>query len=270
MASQRDQLKQAFWKLVRPLHRPLTGALRRRLGRNYADHPEMELPPPYEAIQLDVERHLHHYLHVSPGDISQVVLVGAHEAHEVDRMARLYPGSRFLCFEPNPGTYQTLLGRFAGHPSVRLSPLALGRTPGRTRFFELSESGNGSLLEPDPAAWARAHQQGSPDTTSFDVTVSTLDRETADLPVINLLWLDVQGAEGDVLAGGADTLRRTQAVFIEVALVSSPYKGAHLFPAIKGELETCGFMCVGLGVDAWNGTGNAFFVRDFAALTRPA
>ena len=76
----------------------------------------------------------------------------------------------------------------------------------------------------------------------------------------------MQGGEGKVLAGAAETLKRTKAIFLEVALVRSPYKGASLFHEINRLLEAHGFLCAGLGLDAWNGTGNALFVKNLAAL----
>ena len=75
-----------------------------------------------------------------------------------------------------------------------------------------------------------------------------------------------QGAEGRVLAGAKETLKRTKSVFIEVALTRSPYEGALLFPEIEALLKSEGFMCVALGVGSWNGGGNAFFVKDFGKL----
>jgi 2-O-methyltransferase len=260
------KLKHRLWDFVRPFHSPLTCALRRRLGGNYQNHPEMELPPPFEAVQLDVERHLHQYLHVKPEAVGQIVIVGANDASEVDRMRQVYSKARFLCFEPNPKTYHNLEGKFRGVSSVALSNHALGRSLGTARFYEMSMAGNGSLLEPDAEAWATANKQTDKNVSSYEVQVSTLDRETAMLPAIDLLWMDVQGAEGEVLAGGAEALKRTKSIMIEVALVRSPYKGALLFPEINELLKANNFMCVGLGVDAWNGTGNAFFVSAFDQL----
>jgi FkbM family methyltransferase len=226
----------------------------------------MVLPPPYESAQLDVERHLHDYLHVTPNDISQIVIVGANDAGEVGRLHRKFPAASFLCFEPNPETFSQLKHKFKDISYVALSNLALSNAPGKTRFYELSMSGNGSLLEPDMESWSSTNHCQDKSLTSFDVDVGTLDREAAKLPGIDLLWMDVQGAEGQVLAGGTETLKRTKAVFLEVALIHSPYKGAQLFPQIQATLQSFGFICVGLGVDAWNGFGNAFFVRQFDGL----
>jgi hypothetical protein len=142
----------------------------------------------------------------------------------------------------------------------------LWKTPGVARFYELDMPGNGSLLQPDIERWATSVGWRDKSMTSFEVEVSTLDREAAKLPVIDLLWMDVQGAEGEVLAGAGETLKRTKAVFIEVALTQSPYKGALLFPEIEARLKAEGFMCVALGVGAWNGGGNSFFVKEFEKL----
>ena len=258
--------KHNLWNFIRPFHAPFTQALRRKLGSNYHNHPEMELPPPFDAVQLDVERHLHQYLHVQPEAVSQIVIVGANDASEVGRMRPVYAKAKFLCFEPNPISYQNLATKFQGETIVALSNHALGRTPGKARFYEMSQAGNGSLLEPDAETWATVNQQADKNVSSYEVQVSTLDRETATLTAIDLLWMDVQGAEGEVLAGGTETLKRTKSIMVEIALVKSPYKGAMLFSEIGELLKSNNFMCVSLGVDPWNGTGNAFFVRTFDQL----
>src|SRR5882762_1184108 len=125
-----ERLKRKAWDLIRPIHAPLTRGLRRRLARNYFGHPEMELPPPYETIQLDVERNLHRYLHVTPEAISQIVIAGAHEADEIHRLHRTYPRANFLCFEPSPKTYEHLTQTFDKLPHVKLSNLALSDKQG--------------------------------------------------------------------------------------------------------------------------------------------
>lgn len=251
-----------IYDLFRPLYAPVTSALRRRLGRNYGNHPEMELPPPYEYVQLDVERHLHKYLHVQPEEIAQIVIVGALDASEVPRMQRTYLNATFSCFEPNPNTHRALLNKFKTNANVSISDFALGRSPGKARFYELPLAGNGSLLEPDMQKWTASNRQTENHVRSFEVNVSTLDREVAALAGIDLLWMDVQGAEAEVLAGGPETLKRTNSVFLEVALADSPYKGAVLFREVRTILESQNFQCAGIGSDAWNGSANAFFVRD--------
>jgi FkbM family methyltransferase len=261
-----ESLKRKAWDLIRPIHAPITRGLRRRLGRNYAGHPEMELPPPYEAIQLDVERHLHHYLHVRPEAIRQILVVGAHEADEISRMHLSYPRASFVCFEPNPSTFARLTRRFGSAPYVTLSNFALNDAPGKAQFFELGMPGNGSLLKPDMETWTAFHHDNNRKVETFEVNLSTLDKETANIPDIDLLWMDVQGAEGQILRGGTEALKRTKAIFLEVALVQSAYQGACLFDEISELLRQYRFSCLGLATDGWNGSGNALFVKNFEKL----
>jgi FkbM family methyltransferase len=257
-----DLIKRKFWNAVRPLHSPLTKAARRRLGRNYSDHPEMELPPAYEAVQLEVERRLHSYLHVPADEIEQIVIVGANEGQEIARLRQTYPRSRFLCFEPSPKWYKRLTKNFCDADFVKTRELALSDSVGTATFHELPLAGNGSLLPPNPDRWSAFNKIKNNEITSFEVQVGTLDKEAAGLDKIDLLWIDVQGAEGNVLKGGRNTLGRTAAVFLEVALVDSPYEGTLFFPELNALLSGFGFFCVGLGIDGWNFSGNAFWVRD--------
>src|SRR5258706_5371064 len=142
----KNRMRAAVYDVLRPIYGPITRNLRRRLGQNYAAHPEMELPPPYEAIQLDVERNLHKYLHCSRDRISQIVIVGAHEAEELDRLRMNFPSSKFSCFEPNPPSFERLVQKFGRLPEIKLSKLALSDKLGTAQFFETELPGNVSLL----------------------------------------------------------------------------------------------------------------------------
>jgi FkbM family methyltransferase len=255
-------IKRKFWDAVRPLHSPLTKAARRRLGRNYFQHPEMELPPAYEAVQLEVERRLHRYLHVTAEEIEQIVIVGANDGSEIPRLHRTYSRSRFLCFEPSPGWFKELTTNVRSIDYVESRELALSESSGTASFYELPLAGNGSLLPPDVDHWSDFNKIDKKESTSFQVRVSTLDSECEDLDKIDLLWIDVQGAEGCVLKGGTQALRRTTSVFMEVALRDSPYKGALLFPELDSILVELGFCCVALGTDGWNYSGNGLWIRD--------
>jgi 2-O-methyltransferase len=255
-------LQGKFWRWVRPFHSPITRVLRKRLGREYFSHPEMKLPPAYEAVQLEVERQLHHYLHVPAEKIEQVVIVGANDGSEINRLKHSYPKSRFLCFEPSPQWFDALSRNFRTVDFVEARKLALSNSSGMATFHELPMAGNGSLLPPDLAKWSIFNQQEDNKVTAFQVQLSTLDVEAKSLERIDLLWIDVQGAEGQVLRGSFNTLHRVEAVFLEVALTDSPYQGALCFSQLDDLLKSFGFLCVGLGTDASNFSGNAFWIKN--------
>jgi hypothetical protein len=63
---------------------------------------------------------------------------------------------------------------------------------------------------------------------------------TVRFPRIDLLKLDVQGAEHLVLAGAPETLRRTRLIWTEVSFVRL-YDGSCLFHELHGQLRKSGF-----------------------------
>lgn len=58
-----------------------------------------------------------------------------------------------------------------------------------------------------------------PDAETTEVPTQTLDQICADLEHVDVLKIDVQGAEADVLHGGRSTLSRTRTVLIEISFM---------------------------------------------------
>jgi hypothetical protein len=103
---------------------------------------------------------------------------------------------------------------------------------------------------------------------AFKVPIRRLDSCISEQQRIDLLFVDVQGAEMKVLEGAAQTLRRTNAVFLEVAINRSPYQGAASFRELDDFMRAAGFDCVCLGVNPGNYCGNALWIRG-DVITRP-
>lgn len=258
-------MKQFVYDILRPVYSPITTWLRTRLGSEYYNHPELELPKAYDAIQLEVERRLHRYLHCDPCSIENVVIVGANTASEISRIKRAYPNSKFFCFEPSPKYIDALKAAWTNDPSVRIYPIAVSDTKGSATFYELDMPGNGSLLPPDVEEWAKATEWKNKETQEFTVEVDRLDA-VLDLD-IDLLWIDTQGNELRVLQGAEALLQRTKAVFLEMTLLPSFYQGGAPYAPIRTLLEQIGFHEVGVGIDPWNFTGVGLYVSEIASRT---
>jgi len=259
-------MKALFYKLIRPLHRPITKYLRNRLTRNFIDYPEINLPNPWELVQLQVERHLHNYLHCQAEEIKNIVIVGANYADEIPRLKRMYTKSRFVCYEPSPKWFEMLEKNYADCDYVTSKKLAISDFNGPATFYELPMPGNGSLLNPDVELWSKFNNWADKKTHAFAVEVKTLDEEMESLDSVDLLWVDVQGGEGGVLRGATKTLAKTKAVLLEIAISKSPYEGAVLFDQLDSLLRSQGFSCAGLGLDSWNYTGNALWIKNCSDL----
>lgn len=138
--------------------------------------------------------------------------LGAHNGSDTDWLAAL-PGVRLYAFEPDPRN------RFRPRDNVVLLPWAIGDRDGSAAFI-LSKSGWGmewthssSLKRP------KNHLQRYPVTfgETIEVPITTLDTFTRkhEIEIVDLIWADIQGAEGEMIRGGADTLRRARYLYTE-------------------------------------------------------
>jgi 2-O-methyltransferase len=261
-------MKNKIYDLLRPFYGPITKAVRGKLvtEQAFVQHPEMAIPRPWDYVQFQAERNLHEYLHTSREKIAHIVVVGAYDGSEVNVMEKSYPNARFTMFEPSPKNFPLLQKAFEGSKKVKCIRKACGEQLGEMSFYELPMEGNGSLLRPDPEEWQRFTKWHESKVTEHKVEVTTLDHEVPSSDPVDLLWVDVQGAELQVLAGAREILSSTRAVFLEVALAKSPYSGGALLHELSEVLKRYGHQLVTLGLDPWNFTGNALWLKDANSL----
>jgi 2-O-methyltransferase len=169
-----------------------------------------------------------------------IVELGAYRGEDGERfeeMIRKNEQLLHIMVEPDPVNvaFITLNKRRPLGPYRRLMRGAVGATTG-TRQFRFSRDtrdgsrGSGSLCEPT------GHLEHFP-TILFDggttVDCWTLDQIFADhqLKKIDLLWVDIQGAEKEMIAGGQNALAHTHFCFMEAEEIQM-YAGQ----ALKAEL----------------------------------
>lgn len=252
-----------IYDLFRPIYSPIAKSLRKALvtPQSFLRHSEMEIPTQWDFVQFQAERNLHRYLQCSANEIKNIYIVGAHTCPEIERMEKIYQNATFVCYEPSPKFYPELQKKHQNNTNVICKKLACGREPGRATFYELSMPGNGSLLKPDIKKWQQFNRWDDNSQETFEVEVTTLDLECKNA-IIDLLWVDVQGAEYDVLLGAQNTLNNIKAIMLEVAMLESPYSNSTLFSEINSLLLSKGFHLVSLGLDPYNFTGNALWLSN--------
>jgi FkbM family methyltransferase len=160
-----------------------------------------------------------------------VVDVGANVGLFTWRVQTLRPRARVLALEPEADNYERLEAVFASL-GVRgqARRQACGRSPGTATLF-LRNSVTHSL---DPG-WHTDLDRGAGTET---VEVVTLDAACAEAGFrqIDLLKVDVEGAEVEVLAGATEVLAHTRHVVLE-------YHSAERRAACRALLEANGFRC---------------------------
>ncbi|WP_428389123.1 FkbM family methyltransferase [Mucisphaera sp.] len=150
------------------------------------------------------------------------------------------------CFEPDPRAIKRFKENLGENEYVTLHEIALSASNGTIQFHqsdgvpdkhrELAEGWDlsGSILEPhkhkEIVPWCKFE-------SVIDIESRTLDTfmATVNLDTIDLVWMDVQGAEYQVLAGATNTLRKIRYIYTE-------YNNAELYKGQKDLLWLVKFL----------------------------
>lgn len=165
--------------------------------------------------------------------------IGAYRGGWTRLAAEVFPDAQFVLFEAN----RDHAGELAASGRRHLIA-ALGDTDGGTRPFHVPRAGDvtgASLYVENTAHYAGQNLQvREVETARLDTVVA---RET--LPAPDLIKIDVQGAELEVLAGAAETLRAAGALIVEVSLVDYN-RGGPLAAQVIAAIDRLGFRCADL------------------------
>ncbi|EKD23706.1 MAG: Methyltransferase FkbM family [uncultured bacterium] len=207
-----------------------------------------------DLIQYDVEVNLPLLLGKQKEEVETIIVVGAWQGDEVRAFLR-FPNANIHCFEANPKTYSILAELYKDEERVHCYNYACSDSDGTAIFHETTIDGNGSLLEvgDHPAAKGAG---------SFEVKTIRLDSlsELADKK-IDLLQIDVQGAELSVLGGAEQLLKHVSALLIEVNSLGGSYKGAATFAEVDSFVRQRDLLLVAQGLDQEEVEGNALYLQ---------
>ncbi|MEQ1887276.1 MAG: FkbM family methyltransferase [Bryobacteraceae bacterium] len=136
--------------------------------------------------------------------------VGAHIGYDTLRGSVLVgPSGKVVAFEPNPNTLALLRDNVSASQAanVVIQPFACGDKEGSLTLFDSTSSGNSGASS---LALANADQQSAGGLPSFTVRVRRIDDVVNELGItrLDLMKIDVEGAEYMVLRGAEETLRR--------------------------------------------------------------
>lgn len=181
-----------------------------------------------------------------------VVELGAHTGEDGEIFERCcMPGAKLthVMVEPDPRNCEQILKRHRPAADWRLWQGAVADTHGLREFHTCwntrdTSRASGSLLAPT------AHLIHFP-FIKFESTINvpcfTLDRiyEVERITKIDLLYVDVQGAERLVIAGGQNALRHTRYAFMEAEPEVELYEGEALKPELTQIMADLGWEVTG-------------------------
>jgi FkbM family methyltransferase len=208
---------------------------------------------------------------LSPG--MTVIDVGANIGqYAMLASTRVGPHGRVHCFEPHPGVYQVLTRnlRRSGCANVVARPLALAATPGaRDLFLQPIDNVGATSFKPRDTALPGSRVRVKATTLDAYVKARRLGR-------VDLIKIDVEGAELEVLEGAARTLDANPDIVLVVEFLR---ENAQRFGRSVEELEThlraLGFRLFSInmgGLDPYTPVGdlavNVMAARSVATLLR--
>lgn len=187
-----------------------------------------------------------------------VLDVGANVGQFTAAAQGAWPRAKVIAFEPLPHAADALRRR----KGVLVHQAAAGAEDGTTVFHPHAYSLSSSML---PVRAELRSQPWAVESDPIEVPVRRLDTVLAgeELRGPVLLKLDVQGLELSVLEGAEATLKRTDALVLEVAFERS-YEGQPLFAEVNAALERAGWTAA-QPLD-WRAEGGRIVEGDFLYL----
>jgi FkbM family methyltransferase len=143
-------------------------------------------------------------------------------------------------FEPLPDVYTTLTKRVETHSRITTHNIGFGSTKGTVQMYQDKFSPASSLLKMTNRSLEEYPQTG--EQHLVQVRIEKMDEyvATMQLPIPDLIKIDVQGYEDDVIAGGKEVICQSRYVWIELSLVSL-YENGSTFHSTYKALSELGY-----------------------------
>lgn len=208
-------------------------------GQNKCEDIEMSFfDPEAEIVFFKRQRELIRRLGL-PKDMN-IFDVGGNIGQSIIEYRKIFPGAFITTFEPLPTCFTTLKEKFGDATNVKLENVALAQGTGTEKFYATRCSTVSSLLKPDEKIQKKS-PLGNYDYEIIEVPVDNIDNycDRFGIEIVDILKIDVQGAELSVLQGAENALRNNRIRFIySETLFAENYQSQSTLFSIATFLET--------------------------------
>lgn len=167
--------------------------------------------------------------------------VGAFEGEFTDSVLSYFQPERVWMVEADPDQSGFLQTKYREESRAKVIPAAIADRSGSLEFHVNAHRPSSSLM-PIASRTAGVFRKEMNEARIVRVPALSLDElfEKEALPDIDLMKVDIQGAERLLLRGGTESLKRIRLVFMEVWFQEC-YQGSALFPEIQTIMTGSGF-----------------------------
>lgn len=182
--------------------------------------------------------------------VEKILDIGSWHLKQSIEFMDLFPDANVFAFEANPSNYQNcknthnnLSGFYK--KNLKVYDTALNDKPGKINFYPVvGDNPGASSKYKFMDGLTQEYWNATWNQTKIEVDATTLDLWCAENKIdnVDIIWIDVQGAELDVFRGGKEVLKDVKCIFTEVGL-KPYYEGQALKSEIdKFLIDECGFV----------------------------
>ncbi len=187
----------------------------------------------------------------SKSDTLNIFDIGSRDCQESVRFSQYYKNANIYAFECNPSTIPLCKKNISSHKKIHLTEKAVTDKVGVVTFYPINTKKTISVhKDGNPGASSLFRANGSIKNEVFfqdkiKVKATTLDSFTKKEKInhVDIMWVDVQGAEMLVLKGFSNGLKNVGIIHIELEFVEI-YKKQALFNEVKKFLNKHGFSLI--------------------------
>ncbi len=159
---------------------------------------------------------------VDRGSINVILDIGAKDCKESLTFTKIFPNSKVYSFECNPEALQTCRNNAEKSDRIQLIEKAISCIDGEREFYIPDfkrNSGAASLYKPK----SNLKYWGNKSIITVDsIRMDTFIKEE-NIKNIDWVWIDVQGAEVEVLESFGECLKNVNNLYIEADIVKGRY-----------------------------------------------
>ncbi len=185
---------------------------------------------------------------VGTENVRTIIEIGARDCVETVGFAKYFPNAHIYAFECNPATLPLCRERVKNIKNITLVEKAVSNKDGEVSFFSIDQERTVTpWADGNPGASSLFRASGKYKKEIYvqkeirvpSVTLASFLKEH-NIGTVDLLWMDIQGAELMALRSAGEALSRIKVIFSEVEFMEI-YKDQPLFSDIKTYLNEHAF-----------------------------
>ncbi len=211
----------------------------------------------------------------SPQDIKTILEIGARDGVETKALHHFFQNARIYSFECNPATVPLWKSNTLGIGQIETIEKAVSDKNGTISFFPIDpEKTKSDWKDGNPGASSLLQASGNYPIEQYaqkEITVQTVTLASffkeKNIEHVDIVWMDIQGAELMALKGLEDRIRDIGIIHTEVEFMEI-YKGQPLATDIISFMNSQGFL-LGYFTNFGPYAGDAVFINRNMLSNRP-